>query len=493
MIACAAGKGSGRAGTTGKETGRGMGITFTDTQRQVIETRGCNLLVSAAAGSGKTAVLVERIVETVCGGENPVDVDRLLVVTFTNAAAAQMRERVSRALSDRLALDPGNEHIQRQTTLLYNAQITTIDSFCLFVLRNQFHSIGLDPGFRIAEEGELKLLRADVLGAVIEDAYGRENPEFLHCMEYFSVGNRDEAVEKEVIKLYDFAMSMPFPEAWLAQRKGDYQVTGDPLAFPWAVLFMEHVRLVLAGCVEKLEAALGLCEEPDGPYFYGELLEKEREMAAGLLRLCGGNCAGAENGSGLAGAQGSGVGQTETTEAGASGGGQTETADYDALCGAFGAVAFGRLPSKRDASVSPAKREAAKALRDSVKEALSELRTQFFGGSSMQVSRQMEGCQEAVSALVDLTLSFKAAFDEAKREKNILDFDDIEHLALQILLRGEGDGYVPTETALAYRSRFHEILIDEYQDSNLVQEYLLAAISGESEGRHKRFGICTAD
>ena len=489
MIACAAGKGSGRAGTTGKETGRGMGITFTDTQRQVIETRGCNLLVSAAAGSGKTAVLVERIVETVCGGENPVDVDRLLVVTFTNAAAAQMRERVSRALSDRLALDPGNEHIQRQTTLLYNAQITTIDSFCLFVLRNQFHTIGLDPGFRIAEEGELKLLRADVLGAVIEDAYGRENPEFLHCMEYFSVGNRDEAVEKEVIKLYDFAMSMPFPEAWLAQRKGDYQVTGDPLAFPWAVLFMEHVRLVLAGCVEKLEAALGLCEEPDGPYFYGELLEKEREMAAGLLRLCGGNCAGAENGSGLAGAQGSGVGQTETTEAGASGGGQTETADYDALCGAFGAVAFGRLPSKRDASVSPAKREAAKALRDSVKEALSELRTQFFGGSSMQVSRQMEGCQEAVSALVDLTLSFKAAFDEAKREKNILDFDDIEHLALQILLRGEGDGYVPTETALAYRSRFHEILIDEYQDSNLIQEIILNSVSRREAGSPNVFMV----
>lgn len=464
-----------------------MGIKFTETQRQVIETRGCNLLVSAAAGSGKTAVLVERIVEMVCGGENPVDVDRLLVVTFTNAAAAQMRERVSRALSDRLALDPGNEHLQRQTTLLYNAQITTIDSFCLFVLRNQFHTIGLDPGFRIAEEGELKLLRADVLGAVIEDAYGREDPDFLHCMEYFSVGNRDEAVEKEVIKLYDFAMSMPFPEAWLAQRKGDYQVTGDPLTFPWAALFMEHVCLVLAGCVEKLEAALGLCEEPDGPYFYGELLEKEREMAAGLLRLCGGDCAGAENKSASGGVED--VQEAGSNQTGAARGAQAETADYDALCGAFDAVAFGRLPSKRDASVSPAKREAAKALRDSVKEALSELRTQFFCGSSVQVSRQMEGCAAAVSALVDLTLSFKTAFDEAKREKNILDFDDIEHLALQILLRGEGDGYAPTETALAYRSRFHEILIDEYQDSNLVQEYLLAAVSGESEGRYNRFMV----
>ena len=270
-----------------------MGITFTDTQRQVIESRGCNLLVSAAAGSGKTAVLVERIVEMVCGGENPVDIDRLLVVTFTNAAAAQMRERVSRALNDRLALDPANEHLQRQTTLLYNAQITTIDSFCLFVLRNQFHTIGLDPGFRIAEEGELKLLRSDVLAAVIEDAYAEETPAFLHCMEYFSVGSRDEAVEKEVLKLYDFAMSMPFPEVWLAERKEDYQVSGELLSLPWAALFMEHTRLVLQGCADKLEAALRLCEEPDGPYFYGELLEREREMAERLLRKCGGGCADA--------------------------------------------------------------------------------------------------------------------------------------------------------------------------------------------------------
>ncbi len=464
-----------------------MKITFTDTQRQVIEIRDCNLLVAAAAGSGKTAVLVERIVEMVCDGENPVDIDRLLVVTFTNAAAAQMRERVSRALNDRLALDPGSEHLQRQTTLLYNAQITTIDSFCLFVLRNQFHTIGLDPGFRIAEEGELKLLRADVLADVIEDAYAKEDPAFLHCMEYFSVGSRDDAVEKEALKLYDFAMSMPFPEEWLVERKEDYRldVPGepgrlrgtaafeaadegrdegfcDPLRLPWAALFMDHVRFVLKGCADRLEEAVRLCEEPDGPYFYGELLETEREMMERLLRLCGGMEKDA---------------------------GSVDAADYDSLCAAFGAVVFGRLPSKRDASVQTAKREAAKALRDSVKEAVSELRAQFFGGSAGQVCRQMEACQAALTALVDLTLAFKEAFDRAKREKNILDFDDIEHFALQTLLRREGDSYVPTETALAYRSRFHEIMIDEYQDSNLVQEYLLSCISGESEGRYNRFMV----
>lgn len=438
-----------------------MGITFTETQRKVIEQRGCNLLVSAAAGSGKTAVLVERIVDMVCGGEQPVDIDRLLVVTFTNAAAAQMREKIGRALNERLSLEPENEHLQRQSTLLYNAQITTIDSFCLFILRNQFHTIGLDPGFRIAEEGEMRLLRADVLAGVIEDAYAEEDPAFLNCMEYFSLGSRDEAVEKEVLKLYDFAMSMPFPEKWLAERKQDYQATVcDILSLPWAAVFMEHVRLMLSGCLEKLSLAVQLCEEPDGPYFYGPLLEKEREMTEGLLRACGG------------------AGEEAETAPG-----------YDALCSAFDAVSFDRLPSKRDEGVLPAKREAAKGLRDSVKETLTDLRKQFFGGSAEQVSRQMKGCQEAVAALLDLTLAFKEAFDKAKRERNILDFDDIEHFALQVLVREEEGGYVPTETALDYRSRFHEILIDEYQDSNLVQEYLLSCISGEAQGRYNRFMV----
>ena len=202
-----------------------MGISFTEQQQRVIDVRGRNLLVSAAAGSGKTAVLVERIVKMVSDSEQPVDIDRLLVVTFTNAAAAEMRERISRALNDRLAADPENEHLQRQTTLLHNARITTIDSFCLFVLRNQFHTIGLDPGFRIAEEGENRLIRQEVLAQVLEDCYTAGKQEFLDCMEYFSVGSRDTAVEEIVLKLYDFAMSTPFPEQWLKERKRDYRVS----------------------------------------------------------------------------------------------------------------------------------------------------------------------------------------------------------------------------------------------------------------------------
>ncbi|MCM1415916.1 MAG: helicase-exonuclease AddAB subunit AddA, partial [bacterium] len=410
-----------------------------------------NLLVSAAAGSGKTAVLVERIVNMVCDGEDPVDIDRLLVVTFTNAAAAQMRERISRALQERLLQDPANEHLQRQTTLLYNAQITTIDSFCLFVLRNQFQTIGLDPGFRIGDQGEMKLLRGDVLARVLEEAYAAEDPAFLHMMEYFSTGNRDQAVEAEVMTLYDFAMSTPFPERWLDERREDYRV-GDLVSLPWMEDLLRHVRLMLAGCAGKLRMAVQLAEEPDGPYFYGELLERELEMVERLIDSCG-------------------------------------QPDYDALCAAFGGLRFDRLPSRKDDAVSPVKREAAKALRTAVKDTLSELRASFFAGSEEQTARQMEACGQALSALLDLTIAFKEAFDAAKREKNVLDFDDMEHFALQALLRKEGDGYVPTETALDYRSSYREILIDEYQDSNLVQEYLLSAISGEAEGRYNRFMV----
>ena len=445
-----------------------MSISFTEKQQHIIDAGGHNLLVSAAAGSGKTAVLVERIVKMVSDGEHPVDIDRLLVVTFTNAAAAEMRERISNALNDRLVSDPENEHLQRQTTLLHNAKITTIDSFCLFVLRNQFHTIGLDPGFRIAEEGEIKLLRRDVLAQVLEERYAVGDSEFINCMEYFSQGRRDEAVEEIVWKLYDFAMSTPFPEEWLAQRKTDYclppnefgQDTGQNIAssadtfdsIPWVADMMRRASLLLHGFEDRLDEALRMCSESDGPYMYGEILERERGMVQGLLRSC---------------AEG-----------------------YDALYTAFGALRFDRLPSKKDETVSSLKRETVKDIRTQVKEQLGELQKKFFFKSREQTIRQMENCRAAVEALADLTLAFKKAFDASKRDKNILDFDDVEHFALSILVENDENGNcVPTRTALEYRSYFHEILIDEYQDSNLVQEYILSCISGEGEGRYNRFMV----
>ena len=148
-----------------------MSVSWTEQQQQVIDLRGCNLLVSAAAGSGKTAVLVERIIQKVLSSEHPVDIDRMLVVTFTKAAAAEMRERVAKAIEERMALDPGNAYLNRQYTLVHHAQITTIDSFCLYVVKNYFQCIDLEPGFRVGDPGELSLLAEDVLTDVLERWY----------------------------------------------------------------------------------------------------------------------------------------------------------------------------------------------------------------------------------------------------------------------------------------------------------------------------------
>lgn len=162
-----------------------MGIEFTPEQREVIELHGCNILVSAAAGSGKTAVLVERIIRLICDEAHPVDIDRLLIVTFTKAAAAEMRERIRTGIAGALQQNPQSEHIQRQSTLLHNAQITTVHSFCSFIIRNHFNEIGLDPAFRVADEGEMKLLQGDVLGELLEDCYGNGDEAFRYCVEYF--------------------------------------------------------------------------------------------------------------------------------------------------------------------------------------------------------------------------------------------------------------------------------------------------------------------
>ena len=202
-----------------------MAVHFTPDQQRVIDTRDCNILVSAAAGSGKTAVLVERIIQMITDDSHPVDIDRLLIVTFTSAAAAQMRERISRAVSQKLEENPENEHLQRQASLIHNAQITTIDSFCLFVIRNNFNEIGLDPAFRVADESEVKMLEADVMEKLLEDAHTEPTERFLHFVECYSTGTTEKKIEEAILRLYHFSMSYPFPEQWLAERLEDYRLS----------------------------------------------------------------------------------------------------------------------------------------------------------------------------------------------------------------------------------------------------------------------------
>lgn len=448
-----------------------MGMKFTPEQQRVIELHNSNILVSAAAGSGKTAVLVERIIRMICDGEHPADIDRLLIVTFTNAAAAEMRERIAAGITARLETDPGNEHIQKQSALLHNAQITTIDSFSLFLIRNHFNEIGLDPDFRVADEGEIKLLQQEVLAQLLEDAYAGqfvpEAPEQFHaCVEYFCPGGRESVLEQHILNLSRYAGSFPWPAEWLEERKNDY-AAGDMEALvhsDYGQYLTERVNRTVDGCLEKLREVKRLCELPDGPYMYGELTEAEIEQ---LERL-------------------------------------TSCKDLEEQAAKVPAVTFARLPSKKDDSVDPAKRELAKAIRNSVKDTLSDLSESYFKTPLELAVEQGKACREPLRMLLDLVLEFDRRLLAAKQERHLIDFSDMEHYALQILLKREkveetgsiGTDraktkyrIVPSDVAMEYRQYFQEILIDEYQDSNLVQEYLLSAISGEAEGHYNRFMV----
>lgn len=448
-----------------------MGMKFTPEQQRVIELHNSNILVSAAAGSGKTAVLVERIIRMICDGEYPADIDRLLIVTFTNAAAAEMRERIAAGIAARLEADPGNEHIQKQSALLHNAQITTIDSFSLFLIRNHFNEIGLDPDFRVADEGEIKLLQQEVLAQLLEDAYaGNFVPEALEqfhaCVEYFCPGGRESVLEQHILNLSRYAGSFPWPEEWLEERKNDY-AAGDMEALvrsDYGQYLTERVNRTVEGCLEKLREVKRLCELPDGPYMYGELTDAEIEQ---LERLTSCNNLGEQ-------------------------------------AAKIPAVTFARLPSKKDDSVDPAKRELAKAIRNRVKDTLSDLSESYFKTPLELAVEQGKACREPLRMLLDLVLEFDRRLLAAKQERHLIDFSDMEHYALQILLKREkveetGDAgtdrtetkyrIVPSDVAMEYRQYFQEILIDEYQDSNLVQEYLLSAISGEAEGHYNRFMV----
>ena len=448
-----------------------MGMKFTPEQQRVIELHNSNILVSAAAGSGKTAVLVERIIRMICDGEHPADIDRLLIVTFTNAAAAEMRERIAAGIAARLEADPGNEHIQKQSALLHNAQITTIDSFSLFLIRNHFNEIGLDPDFRVADEGEIKLLQQEVLAQLLEDAYaGNFVPEALEqfhaCVEYFCPGGRESVLEQHILNLSHYAGSFPWPEEWLEERKNDY-AAGDMEALvrsDYGQYLTERVNRTVEGCLEKLREVKRLCELPDGPYMYGELTDAEIEQLEKL----------------------------------------TDCKNLEEQAAKIPAVTFARLPSKKDDSVDPAKRELAKAIRNSVKDTLSDLSESYFKTPLELVVEQGKACREPLRILLDLVLEFDRRLLAAKQERHLIDFSDMEHYALQILLKREKveetgsigtDGtetkyrIVPSDVAMEYRQYFQEILIDEYQDSNLVQEYLLSAISGEAEGHYNRFMV----
>lgn len=420
-----------------------MGISFTREQQEVIDARNTNVLVSAAAGSGKTAVLVERIVSIITDSDNPVDIDRLLIVTFTNAAAAEMRERIHNAIVKRLEQDPENGHLQKQATLVHAALITTIDSFCLFLLRNHFNEINLDPGFRVADDGEVKLLMSDVLASVLEKAFEEARPEFLNCVECFTVKGSDAGIEEYIRTLYTFSMSHPWPLEWLEECGRTYQCQDmqKMMESEWMQFGMGCIRAALWEVAHLYDMAQAIVCQPDGPYMYGELFEKEQEIVQELA----------------------------------------ETGDYQTLSEKIPGIVFDRLPSKKDESVSKDKRELAKSMRDKARKMVEKIKNDYFFVSPERTLHDLNASYPVVQELLSLTGQFIRELEQEKRERNIIDFSDMEHLALKILLEQTEEGeYQPTKTALSYQDFFAEIMVDEYQDSNLVQELLLESIARDN-------------
>lgn len=426
-----------------------MEVKFTEEQQSVIDARKSNILVSAAAGSGKTAVLVRRIIGLI---EEGCDVDHLLVVTFTKAAASQMKEKITEAIMKSLSEDPENLHMQRQETLIHNAQITTIDSFCQYVIRNNFNTIGLAPSFRVGDEGELKLLKEDVMKEMLEDEYeaADEGSDFLFCMDYFSTGPKDTKVEEYINQLFNFSESMPWPEDWIAERAEDYQVSGEDFDdLDFVKECMTYAKRSLSECVFMMESAARISAEADGPYMYLDLINSEKEAVMASL----------------------------------------EYDTYNELFDGIRAVSssFGRLSSKKDDSVNSDKREYVKDLRKKVKDRISVLESDYFAMTAETITEQMKLCDRAVRELCRLTLVFKKRFDEKKSQMHLIDFSDMEHFALRILF--DHDTKSPTPVALEYREYFAEVLIDEYQDSNNVQEMILSAISGDNVQPCNRFMV----
>ena len=426
-----------------------MSVQWTKEQQKVIDLRDSNILVSAAAGSGKTAVLVERIITRLTKDASPLDVDRLLIVTFTEAAAAEMKERIGAALEKALEQEPENLHLQKQATLIHTAKIMTIHSFCLSVIRDYFHTIDLDPGFRIAEEGELKLLRQDVVKEVLERHYETGEDDFLTFVENFAVGREDSSLEGLIMQLYDFSRSYPEPEVWLEECAASYH-EGICEDSP----FMQKLKGYVDDCLDGIEAdmnqARAVCFASGGPYMYESTIDADWEQIAPVY----------------------------------------EAETFAERYAAFQKMGkWARMSANRDKAVDEYLAEYVKNLRKKWKAELERIQTEYFFQPLEEMQADFSRCIPVVDILVELLKEFAVAFREKKTDSNLLDFDDMEHLAVEILTRKEDGRLVPSEVAKELQEQFEEVMIDEYQDSNLIQETILRSVSRESRGENNLFMV----
>lgn len=421
---------------------------WTKEQQAVIDSRNCNLLVAAAAGSGKTAVLVERIIKIITDTDNPVDIDKLLVVTFTNSAASEMRERVGDAIAKALDKNPENSHLQNQLVLLNRASITTIHSFCLDVIKSNFHKINIDPNFRIGDQTECSLLKQECIEEVFEDYYEAKNIEFLNLVESYAEKRGDKELQEIILAIYNFSMASPYPKKWLYDSAELFNIDDD-FDFSnsiWAESILDNVKIEINGIEASMRKAIDYVDGIEELESYKEKLNIEYSKIVDIVKACDEGWDSAYN--------------------------YMSNMQFENF-----AKGVKRLSKDAPDYIKQA-RENAKNIRDKNKKSLESIIGATFYKNDSQVYNEIKYLYPVVKSISDLIINFEKRYQEKKREKGIIDFNDIEHFALAILTDTDENGnQIPSDAAKVYIEKFSEIFIDEYQDSNLVQEVLLSTIS----------------
>lgn len=411
-----------------------MPFPLTEEQLQAVENRGGSLLISAAAGSGKTRVLVERLLDRVSRGAN---IDRFLVITYTKAAAAELRGRIAQELNARLALQPGDRHLRRQTTLLYRAQISTIHSFCGQLLRENAALLDLDPDFRLCDESEGALLQDQALTRVLEKRYEalQAGDGFSRLVDTMAAGRDDRKLMQIVLDIFGRIQSHPDPEAWLIEQEQVWQLNEvtDAAQTPWGRLLMEEIKAQTTYSLDQLRQAYRTAEG-DAVLLgnYGSSISQTIDSCTALLN--------------------------------------TNTWDemFDLL-----PVPFPRAGAKRGVQ-DEYLAEQVKSIRSSVKDRMDKL-AKLFDGNSAWVLSDLKQAAPAVTALLALVRDFSAEYALEKRRRGILDFSDLEHMSVQALY--EADGHTPSPLAHSCSARFDEVMVDEFQDTNQVQNAIFDAVS----------------
>ena len=406
-------------------------MQWTNEQEQAINENGSNILVAAAAGSGKTAVLVERIINKIINKK--IDIDKILVVTFTNLAAAQMRERILDAIYKKIEEDPENVHLQRQITLLPKANICTIDSFCLDIVKNNFFELDISPNFRIADEIELKILKQETLEELFEDKYENQEEDFLELINTYTTYRGDENLQEIVLKIYNYIQSTPYPERWLNEQIEKFNMT-EEIDFSKTIwgknLYKNAKEDIFDAILQLTDLREKAGEEPEIPKIFVTLSEDVRKLEKVY-----------------------------------------EANNWEELYKKLQEFFFDRWSKDKNAPEELA--EELKKKRDLIKKTIEDIKKNVIIYNSETAIQDTKGLYSTMRLIGNLVIEYEKKLKEKKKEKNIVDFNDIEHFALSILIKNNE----PSEIALKYQNKFDEIAIDEYQDSNMVQEYILTTIS----------------